>query len=115
MKIIEFLISQLKEDKRLYDMWVKVSTVSQISQIAVWSLVSVVIHTVLIVIWKQGSFKNYPLRIKVALICCAVQAPFATGIVIALWVQHGEFAPLAYDDPAYRILISFNFYLWTAL
>ena len=50
-----------------------------------------------------------------ALLCCAVQAPYATGIVIAVWVQHGVFALMAWDDQVYRILLSFNFYMWTEI
>ena len=51
MKLIDFLKSSLKEDKQIYDIWHNLSEVSQISQIAVFGLVTVAIYTVLIVIW----------------------------------------------------------------
>ena len=74
LKLYEHFEHHLSDSEtvRLGKILINMSKANQISQIVASSIVFLAIYSVLIVVWKNGSFKNFPLRVKIALICYAI-------------------------------------------
>ena len=108
--LLEFFKDHLtdSETARLGKMLINMSKANQISQIVASSIVFLAIYSVLIVVWKNGSFKNFPRRVKIALICYAIQAPYTCGLAIAIWVKEGYMAPFLYREPMWRCLFTLS-------